>query len=223
MEKRSHARVAVAVNARLVVRGEEIEFSVRDVSQGGIFLYTKNPPGRVGDVFLLKLALTAGIKTAMVRAEIVRVVMDTDDRSDEILGIGLHYVDVTAEQEQALTDMLDRAMLGAGTMSRAFPRVYYLLDVGCRTTSELKAIMRDIGEGGVGLTVDRRMEVNEEVEVEITRSGETALKLPGWVVSCEPVSSKALEFRVGVRFARLGPARAELNAFIQKLYRTKSR
>lgn len=219
-EKRAHARIAVPVSARLVDGSRELELAVRDISRGGIFLYTKNPPGKVGKVVTLKLAITAGLKPVVISAEITRIVMDTAERGGGVLGMGLQFVRLNEERERQLIDLLDRAMLGPGTNSRAYPRVYHLLDVVCRSTVELRALLRDIGEGGVGLTVDRPLTLDEPVSIEISRTGETALRLDGWVVSQEKLPDESGRYRAGIRFARLAPEmRQKLNDWMKRLYR----
>lgn len=218
-ERRVHARIAVALNARVLVGSEEIQLDVRDVSRGGIFLYSKSPLGKVGEVFKLRLALVADIKPVLIEAKLVRVVKDSSRPGGEILGLGMHFVNVSAEQERALVHLLDRSMKGPGTMNRAYPRIYFLLEVACRSKSDFKALMQDIGEGGIGLAVDRQFQRDEEITVEISRQGTTPLKLSGWVTSSEPFPGRPGEFRIGVRFARLGAARGELLALIEKLYR----
>ncbi len=219
-ERRAHARIAVPLSARLVVGGEEVEYAVRDVSRGGIFLYTPEPPGKVGATFNLKLALTAGIKPLTLQTKIIRVVSEPREKGVAVVGIALSFLKMTAEQESALVDLLDRAMLGPGTNSRAYPRVYHLLEVVCRTKSEFRVVLQDIGEGGLGLFVDRAFPINEEVTVEVSKNGNSPLKLQGWVVSSEAVEGEVNRFRLGVRFARLSPeGRKELQSFIKRLYR----
>jgi c-di-GMP-binding flagellar brake protein YcgR len=217
-ERRAHARIAVPLIVRVLAGKKELELQARDISRSGIFLFSRDPPGQVGTVLTLRLALTAGIKPVEVRAEIVRVVLDPEDKKGGVLGFGAHFVELTPEKEQALLNLLDRAMLGRGSLKRIYPRVYHLIEVKARSKTELRAILQDIGEGGVGLNLERPLQLDEEVALEINRSrGEAALKLQGWVVSC--VGTPSGSFRVGLRFGRIpGPMRTELQAFLKKLY-----
>jgi c-di-GMP-binding flagellar brake protein YcgR len=166
----------------------------------------------------MRLSLTAGIKPVEVKAEIVRVVLDAEDEKGGVLGFGAHFVELTPNKEKDLLNLLDRAMLGRGSMRRIYPRVYHLIEVRARSKTELRAILQDIGEGGVGLTLDRTLQIDEEVALEIQRTkAEPALKLQGWVTSC--VAAGQGSYRIGLRFGRIpAPVRAELQAFLKKLY-----
>jgi len=217
-ERRAHARIAVPLDVRVLAGKKELELPARDISRSGIFLFSPNPPGQVGTVITLRLSLTAGIKPVEVKAEIVRVVLDPEDKKGGVLGFGAHFVELTPAKERDLLNLLDRAMLGRGSRRRIYPRVYHLIEVRARSKTELRAILQDIGEGGVGLNLDRSLPVDEEVALEIARGrGEPPLKLQGWVTSCAGAGQGA--FRVGLRFSRITqPVRAELQAFLKKLY-----
>lgn len=218
LERRAHARLAVPLHVRVLAGKKEVELAARDISRSGIFLFSPHPPGPVGTVISLRLSLTAGIKPVDVKAEIVRVVLDPEDKKGGVLGFGAHFVELSPGKEQDLLNLLDRAMLGRGSMRRIYPRVYHLIEVRARSKTELRAILQDIGEGGVGLNLDRPMQIDEEVALEIARGrGEQALKLQGFVTSCVGTGQGA--FRVGVRFGRITqPVRADLQAFLKKLY-----
>src|SRR5688500_5426921 len=96
-EKRSHARVAALINARLLEGGTETELPARDVSRGGIFLQSPKPLGAVGGRVHLKLAVMAGIRPIVVNAEIARIVTQ-----GAMTGIGLRFVyeDAAAQSSQ---------------------------------------------------------------------------------------------------------------------------
>lgn len=219
-EKRAHARVAVPINARLLTGSQETELPVRDVSVGGIYLYTRRPPGGLGTPVRLKLALNAGIKPIVVSGKIVHLEPDPMGDKGDVLGIGVQFDPGGPEQDKALVALLDKAMLGRGTNNRAYPRVAYLLEVTCRSKQELRAVMRDVGEGGMGLTIERGFGKDDEVTVEVGYGGGLPVKLPGWVVSCEPLIRQPGSFRVGVRFGKLSPpVRAQLLKILEALYR----
>lgn len=216
-ERRVDARVAVPLNARLLIAGEERELFVRDVSRRGIFLYTSKMLGAPGAIFPLKLALTAGIKTVSLRAEVVRNVPDPKGKRGDLLGVGMRFLDVTPPIEAQLLDLFDRAMMGRGTKMRAFPRVYRILEVTCRTNRDLRGLVRDIGEGGCGLTVEEKVPLHAVVGLALPRRGKSPLNMQGWVVGCETVGTS---YRVGIRFSRLTPeVRAELEEFLKGLFR----
>lgn len=222
MERRAHARIAVPIIVRVVSGKKELDLQARDISRSGIFLFTREPPGQVGTILTLRLSLTAGIKPVEVKGEIVRVVLDPEDKKGGVLGFGAHFVELTPAKERDVLNLLDRAMLGRGSMRRIYPRVYHLIEIKARTRTEQRALLQDIGEGGVGLTLDRSLQIDEEVALEITRGkGEPVLKLQGWVTSCVAAGPALGAYRVGLRFGRIpAPMRADLQAFLKKLYST---
>ena len=197
----------------------EQELSVRDVSKSGIFLYCKQPPGEVGTLITLRLSLVAGLKPVEVKAEIVRIVLDAD-HGDEVLGFGAHFVEMSPEREAELLNFLDRAMLGRGSLRRIYPRVYHSIEVRCRSRTELKALVRDIGEGGAGLTVDRELQIGEEVTLEISQDGQHPLWLHGNVLTCVRGDGPTPSFRIGLRFSQLTTEeRDALKGYMKGLYR----
>jgi hypothetical protein len=201
---------------RVVQGTHEFDAPIRDISRRGIFLYVKDPPGRVGTILTLKLSLTAGIRPLTIRAQIVRVVREPPARGGGVLGIGLHFHQMTNDQEAQVLGMIERAMLGPGTNKRAFPRVYHLAPVTVWTTEQEKGDLLDIGEGGLGLSLPHEVPMNSDIIVDVAGPGEGSLKLQGWVVSCDRLDKG---FRIGVRFARLSPGlRGELQSFLKRLY-----
>jgi c-di-GMP-binding flagellar brake protein YcgR len=194
----------------------ELILQVREISRSGIFVYTKEPLGKLGAVFTLKLSIIAGIRPTTVDGQIVRIAKDAQGAT---LGTALRFLNVQAPQHNAIIDLIDRAMNGRGTGPRAFPRISYLIEVKCTTTAELQAMLRDIGEGGAGLELYRAVQVGSEVLVELSLGEERSpLQIGGFVTSCEP--EKEGKFRAGVRFRKLtNELRDELNRFLRELYR----
>lgn len=216
MEKRRHARVAALVNARVLAGGTETEIPARDISRAGIFLQTKAPLGPIGGRVTLKLALMAGIRPITVNAEIARV------STGSMTGTGLRFVfeDEKVQQTQVL-ELIDRAMLGPGIDKRAWPRVYALVPIICRTKVEIKGVLRDLCEGGAGLWIQGQVAVNEEMTLEIPRSvGQAGMTLDGYVCTADASPVERDVYRVGVRFSRLTPTiRAQLLEFLKQQYR----
>lgn len=216
-ERRTQVRLAVPLNARIVTGTQEVEYSVRDVSMSGIYLFAAAAPAPVGSNVTLKLALTAGIKAITVTAEVLRI---SGDAKGAVSGVALEFLPVEQAQKAQLLDLLDRAMSGRGTASRAFPRVYPLIEIDCRDVDDFRAVLRDISEGGVGLLVDRKLELNQELELNLQRPPAPPLKVKGWPVSVEAVAEHPGWFRAGIRFSRLAPdVRLELQKLLKGLYR----
>jgi c-di-GMP-binding flagellar brake protein YcgR len=198
----------------------EVELEVRDVSRSGIFLFCADPPGQVGAVVPVRLALAAGIKPVELKAEIVRVVVDQSDKKGAVLGFAAQFVEMSKATEKELLSLLDRAMLGRGSHRRIYPRVYHLIEIRARTKTELRAMLRDIGEGGVGIHLDRALDPDEQVTLDIARGkSEPPLKMQGWVVSCVATDASMTSYRVGLRFGPMSATvRNELQSFLKKVY-----
>jgi hypothetical protein len=115
-EKRQHPRVPI--DAFVTVQGADREyvFRTRDVSQGGLFLYT-----RVAHIYPFKVGSVLGVelydydRTVRAKAVIVRTVTDgTPEAARYPLGFGLRFIDLAPEDRDALGAMLERAQKGEG-------------------------------------------------------------------------------------------------------------
>ena len=132
--------------------------------------------------------------------------------------MAMRFVNVPQEDQQTLLEMIERAMTGRGTGPRAYPRIAFLLNVRCKSSSELQGLLRDMGEGGAGLELPQALVEGAEVLVELDLPGRPALQLAGYVTSCEREAEK--RFRVGIRFRKMTPVlRAELTAVLRQRYR----
>ena len=210
------------MSAQLLLKDREIAMGVRDISSGGIFLYTSEPPVPVGEDVTIRLALTPGIKPVTVGAEVVRVLMASPEQGGGILGIGLHFHKISPDIRKQLDDLLHRAMLGVGTNGRAYPRVSCMMDVRFMylTPALRRAVLRDVGEGGVGLFADEQVAKDSVVVVELQCDAATTLHLSGQVVSCEEMrGNKGGRYRIGVKFSGLAQeGRKDLQRFLKRLW-----
>ena len=215
IDHRAHARIAAPLSLQLVIGAKELTLHVRDVSAGGVFVYAKEVLAPIGAEVLVRLAITTGIKPMTLPARVVRVEHEAPERGGGVKGMALEFIRVSPEQTPALRDLIARAMRGVGTNSRAFPRVACMLDVRYATASEGVALLRDIGEGGLGMVVDQPLPKDSLVKVELTCDETTTLKMPGQVVSCEPITGG---YRAGIRFVGLSvEARKGLLLFLRLL------
>lgn len=216
-DQRKHPRISAPAVARLRRdNGEEFELPVRDVSLGGAFVYVHRMPAELGELVDLSLAVREGQPSVGLRAELVRTVPAPEGHW--LLGVGLHFVDVTPEQRQGLEQLLDEILKGGGGQRRAWPRISTRLDVWCSAVKNVRAVLRDISDGGAGLWLDQRMEVGEALNIEIDRPNATALKLSGVVRSFREAPSGTLYHQVGVQFEGLtDERRSELHQFLVKL------
>lgn len=218
-EQRKHPRISAPAVARLRKdSGEEFELPVRDISLGGVFVYVHQAPAAIGEQVDLALALREGPPSVRLRAELVRTVPSPEGHW--LLGVGLHFVDVTAEQRQGLERLLDEILKGDGGQRRAWPRISTRLDVWCSAAKSVRAVLRDISEGGVGLWLDRPVALGEALNIELDRPNAPSLKLTGVVRSFRQAPSGTLYHQVGVQFEGLTDERRdELHQFLVKLLR----
>jgi hypothetical protein len=204
--------VAVPLDVRVTVDGKEHILRVREISRSGIFLYTADPVGKLGVVLQLRLSIVAGIRPLTVDAQVVRIARDA---SGNELGLALRFLHLDAVQEKAILELIDRAMNGRGTGPRAFPRISFQQDVN--SSSGDKPVLRDIGEGGAGLQLKRRVDVGSELHLDLDLGAHGPLQVGTVVTSCQEEAGGL--FRVGVRFHRLSAeAREKLGHFLRELY-----
>ena len=113
-DKRQHARVAIDAFVKVSGGEREYVFRTRDVSQGGLFLYTRIGhlyPFKVGNVLTVELYDYDHFVAA--RGVIVRVVRDGTPEAERYpLGFGLRFVEISTEDREALLGMLERARKG---------------------------------------------------------------------------------------------------------------
>lgn len=217
MEKRAHARVASVVAARVVMGREEVEYPVRDISRGGVFLNAKSAFAPVGGKVQLRLALAGWVRPVTLHAQVTRVAMNTVTHA-AATGIGLKFQFESPTQSAAVLDLIDRSMDGPGTEKRAWPRVQVLINATLRGRSELRVQLRDLCEGGAGMIVPEPVGSGDEVTLELARLGKSVLAIKGWIAACDPLPNRG--HRAGMKFAALSrDQRAEVLEFLKAQYR----
>lgn len=212
IEKRAHARIAAPVSVHAQQQGQEVDYLARDISRGGLFVYTRTPP-EVGTVLSLKIGIAPDVEPLSLRAEVIRIAMDVPERGGGILGMGLQFVELTAEQQRALEAVLKRARSLAEKPVGARPR--HLLDLTCRSDSELRALIREIGKGLLGMTVDRALPPGQEVTVEVQADAGRSVKVTGSVASCQPLPEPG-RFRARIGFTQPDQAQGQLSELLTK-------
>lgn len=114
IDKRQHTRVTIDAFVKVVGDDHPYVFRTRDVSQGGLFLYTRVGhvyPFKVGSVVDLELYDYDHFVTA--KAVVVRVVRDGTPEAERYpLGFGVRFVDIAPEASALLLSMLERARRG---------------------------------------------------------------------------------------------------------------
>ena len=106
----------VVIDAFVTVQGADREyvFRTRDISQGGLFLYT-----RVGHIYPFKVGNVVTVELydydrfARSKAVVVRVVRDGTPEAERFpLGFGLRFIEVTPDDRTVLDAMIERAKQG---------------------------------------------------------------------------------------------------------------
>jgi c-di-GMP-binding flagellar brake protein YcgR len=113
-DKRQHPRVTIDAFVKIEGGDRAYVFRTRDISQGGVFLYT-----RVGHIYPFKVGNVVNVELydydrfARARAVVVRVVREGTPEAERFpLGFGLRFIDVGPEDRGVLGDMLERAKHG---------------------------------------------------------------------------------------------------------------
>ena len=195
-----------------------MELPVRDVSLGGVFLFTRELPAPIGELLQVEVHLPASTYVVKLSAEVVRSV--ESQTPGELLGVGLRFVDPTPEQRLALDSLMLKLLEGSGGERRAYPRISHQVAVRCTSAPGLTAILRDLSHGGCGLWVDRPVPFGTTLTLEITRQGKPPLTLPGIVVAPSPARPGEPYSQVGIRFQSMTPDRqAELDRYLEDLVR----
>ena len=114
-DQRQHARVTIDAFVKVAGADRQYVFRTRDVSLGGLFLYTRVGhiyPFKVGNV--LEIELYDYDRFMAGRAVVVRVVRDGTGEAERFpLGFGVRFVDLDPDGKRILNEMIDRARQGA--------------------------------------------------------------------------------------------------------------
>jgi c-di-GMP-binding flagellar brake protein YcgR len=218
-ERRVYRRICAPARAQLIRDdGNRMELPVRDVSLGGIFLFTRELPAAIGEELSVEIHLPASTYVVRMRAEVVRSV--ESETPGELLGVGLRFLEPTPEQRVAMDGLLLKLLEGPGGERRAYPRISHHVVVRCTSAPGLTAILRDLSHGGAGLWVDRPVPFGTTMSLEVSRAGKPPLTLPGIVVAPTPAKQGEPYSQVGIRFQSMTPDRqGELDRFLEELVR----
>lgn len=215
-ELRAHPRISAPVRACLInEKGERSEIPVRDISLGGIFLFTPNLVAAVGEVRTIELGTPDGAFFLSMRAEVVRAVMAPD--TNELLGIGLQFTAIEPDQKARLGQLMAKLIDGNGGERRAFPRLAFRVKVICDGQVSATALLKDLSLGGAGLWLDTPVAIGQEVTLQV-EGGKTPLKIPGRVVSTRWPRNDEPFAQAGVQFTSLTDEQTtDLKAFLRTL------
>jgi c-di-GMP-binding flagellar brake protein YcgR len=113
-DKRQHARVTIDAFVKVAGAERSFVFRTRDVSQGGLFLYT-----RIGHVYPFKIGSVVSVELydydrfVTAKALVVRLVRDGTPEAERFpLGFGVRFIEMAPDDRQALLAMIERARRG---------------------------------------------------------------------------------------------------------------
>ncbi len=113
-DKRQHARVNIDAFVKVSGGDRQYVFRTRDVSAGGLFLYTRVAhiyPFHIGSV--LQVELYDYDRFVNAKAVVVRLVSDGTPEAERFpLGFGLRFIELAPEDRQTLAEMIERARHG---------------------------------------------------------------------------------------------------------------
>jgi hypothetical protein len=112
--EREHQRVSVDAFVRVVGADREFVFRTRDLSSGGLFLYT-----RIGHLYPFKVGSALSIElydydhAVELRAVVVRLVEPGTSEAERFpVGFGLRIVEIDADNRTRLDELIARSQRG---------------------------------------------------------------------------------------------------------------
>jgi c-di-GMP-binding flagellar brake protein YcgR len=218
-EQRAFPRVAAPVKAQLVLPdGRRAEVPVRDISAGGLFLFSEVPIAAVGALVWLELEKPNDASLLPVRATVVRHERASKDPEAHLVGQGLRFELATAEERASLDELVAQLLAGSGGKRRGYPRIAHRIEVACPDVEHLHAVLRDLSLGGAGLWLDTPVANGQQLTIERPRAGRAPLRLTGKVVSTVWAPSAAPYDQAGVQFQNLSDSTAaELKDYLAEL------
>jgi c-di-GMP-binding flagellar brake protein YcgR len=215
-EKRAYARISLADRFTVRLGETKLALPVRDISLGGVFLYTDDSTLSVST--LLTVEIPYGQPPLEMAAEVVRVI-PVPDHPERNLGVGLRWSESSEKARAQLVRIID-GLLEKPSGKRSAPRIHALVQVACLTNRSIEMILRDIGHGGMALMADRTLEVDSEIEIELEIPGQEPVRLRGKVRRVDAPRSGELFRRVGVQFTSMpSEARAALRQGLMRMIR----
>ncbi len=205
-DQRIHVRVATVVPC--VVQSKEQVHGCRlvDLSRGGALLESDLDIGGTGDDIALAIALPDGDESLQARAEIMR-----KEAGEFGFRYGIRYSVLDQETRDRLYTFIDQ-LAGGSSGSRYGRR----LEIELVSKEQLRSVMRDVSQGGVGLISTDGVVIDEPVRIDIRIPDMRPLSLPGRVAYVHSLRNGT--YAVGVSFTELKPeTKRALDGFIAGL------
>jgi len=212
-DSRVHARIHVATTIEVASPEGNIEAQLRDLSKGGARFVVPRSIGRVGETIELFLPSLGGDEIT-VMAEIIRSQEGADGHT-----VAVRFDAVDPSMRQPLNDLIEVLLTATGGGQRASPRVAKRMDIRFGQLGELRAILDDISQGGLAMTVAEPLVLYEDLEVTVPDTGgDQLLILRARVVHQRAIEAEGqMVYRVGLEFA---PMRTETRRCLNDLLKT---
>jgi c-di-GMP-binding flagellar brake protein YcgR len=164
-ELRVHSRVQVLTEIDVAWGGRRVKAELRDISKGGARFVCGSFSGGVGSVIELFLASLTGAEIG-IAAEVVRV-----SRGADGLAVAVRFSAVAAQMRAALLELIE-VLLSTSDNKRASTaprdaRPLRRLEVQCPDATDLRAVLRDIANGGLSMACEEALVLQEPIEVAI--------------------------------------------------------
>ena len=106
-KKREYTRVEVSLPAHLTTAEGDVQGEVKNISFDGALIIVEEPPPFQGVVFDLAIEIPAHHYALLTKAEIIRVDIFQNDDATLSYGLGVRFVEISAED----TEFLARTVL----------------------------------------------------------------------------------------------------------------
>lgn len=213
-EQRIHVRISTVVPCVVQSPIGVNEGRLLDLSRSGAQLETDVDVGQQGQTITLGLGLPEDDVAVSVKAEIVR----RREKGDGFQ-YGLRFSVLEFEAKEKLYAFIEHVAGAEGGERRSHARYARRLEIELTTKEQLRSVMKDVSEGGIGLVTGVPVVLDEAVRIEVRIPNMRPLLLPGRVTYVHALKEKT--FAVGVSFDALKPeTKQQLDAFLKQLLAT---
>jgi c-di-GMP-binding flagellar brake protein YcgR len=214
-EQRVHARIHVSTDIQVVPAGSStpVTATLKDLSKGGARFQVLTAVGALGDAIELLLPSLNGPDIA-VTGQIIRSMQGAEGHV-----VAVRFDQVEPEMRQRLIDLIEVLLSTSGGKQRAHPRVARRLEIRFGELAELRAILEDLSQGGLAMTIASPLVLYEELDITVPDiAGDQLLILHAKVVNQRPIEEQGQTiYRVGLE---VGPLRPETHRCLTALLRS---
>ncbi len=216
-ENRKQLRINVTAPIKVLWPGDSapVDARLENISWGGAAIQVDEAKGEADDSLQIILPGTQS-GSITVEAKIIRTWALPNGRGE---GVATRFSSLSTRDEAELENVLEvLAQSGDSAGQRKYARLTQRLEIQFDDVEELRATLKDISSGGLGITVPDPLELDQSFQAVISTLDERcSLKLRARVVHQEPVNvGQAQIYNVGLQFEH--PSE-ELRARIDELIR----